>query len=230
MEKEPSFEHFPTEKKLHADILEEKYGPIHAEVLRHDDSIRESHLKDEKGVSRTYALTFFPDKLAEDITPIDQEIRSGGLIGKTFRDHGYEIRKNVLDVFVLRLPKWLKRDFATDDKSAKARVTEFYAKKEGLPPVIYGMVLEVYSPDFKEAEINEVDKDQINPTTRVFQQLGVDMEKVWNRLPQASQKNEWVDLGDKYEQAKKSSEEEVKNIRSKIDRYLRKKEQRNHFR
>jgi hypothetical protein len=30
-------DHFPTVNKLHTDVLEEKYGPIIADVLRHDN-------------------------------------------------------------------------------------------------------------------------------------------------------------------------------------------------
>ena len=52
-------EHFPIIKKLHTDILEEKYGKIHSEVLRHDDFMRESLLLDEDNIARTYALTIF---------------------------------------------------------------------------------------------------------------------------------------------------------------------------
>lgn len=139
-------EHFPTVDRLHTDVLEDKYGKIQAKVLRHDDLIRESHLIDSSGASRTYALTFFmADSHSAEIQPIDLAIRAGGSIGATFRRYGYAIRKNVLDVFILEVPDWLARDFHHEGLHAKSRISEFYAKKQGTPPVLYGDVLEVYS-------------------------------------------------------------------------------------
>jgi len=222
MNKNP-LEHFPTENRLHTDVLEDRYGPIHAEVLRHDNEIREAHLKDERGVSRTYALTFFPEKPAnDDIALIDGEIKSGELIGKAFRAHGYEIRKNVIDVFVLDIPERLKKSFDTQENLMKARLTEFYAKKEGEDPVIYATVLEAYSPDFREAKINETDVDQVNPTTEMFQKVGISIQEVWDRLPQASQKDEWADHPEQLKEAKKLSQKKVGDLKKKIDNYLSK--------
>ena len=73
-------QHFPTKEKLHTDILEQKYGSIHAEVLRHDnkkecaegaDCIREARLVDKDNVLRTYALTFLRfDQSNEEICKI----------------------------------------------------------------------------------------------------------------------------------------------------------------
>lgn len=83
---ENSTQHFPTSNKLHTDVLEERYGPIIANVLRHDDikniergkeRIREARLIDKENVLRTYALTFLTyDKNNKEISEIDQEIRS----------------------------------------------------------------------------------------------------------------------------------------------------------
>jgi hypothetical protein len=96
-------EHFPVKDRLHTDVLKDKYGPIHAVVLRHDnvrevkrggDRIREVKLVDETGVLRTYALTFLTyDKSNQEISTIDDEIRLGGLIGQTFRNHNYVVKK-----------------------------------------------------------------------------------------------------------------------------------------
>lgn len=228
-------EHFPTKDKLHTDILEQKYGPIHSEVLRHDnvreaargaDCIREARLVDEKNILRTYALTFLTyDKNNEEIAKIDDEIRAGGLIGKTFREHDYTIKKNVIDVFLMDIPDDMKRDFQTIEESAKARLTEFYAKKGDETPVIYGKVLEIYSPDFKDPwdGINDVDMAQVNPTTDSMRAAGIPVDEVWDRLDRASEPGEWDDLRAQYDAAKKQSLPIVDELHKKIESYLNKK-------
>ncbi|MEI8339532.1 MAG: hypothetical protein WCF94_02610 [bacterium] len=227
--------HFPVKEKLHTDILEEKYGPIHAVVLRHDNvsespkgakRIREARLVDEKDILRTYALTMLTyDKGNKELVDIDNEIRQGGLIGKTFRSHGYTVKKNVIDVFIMDIPEWMSKDFHKDDKNAKARLTEFYAKKEDSTPVIYGTVLEVYSPDFKDPKdgINEVDMSQVNPLTGALQSVGVPTDEIWERLDRAAESNEWDDLKDRYEQARKLSQPAIDSLHERIIDYLNNK-------
>jgi hypothetical protein len=176
-------EHFNITKKLHTDVLEAKYGKIHSEVLRHDDFMREAFLSDEKNIARTYALTIFEyDKSNSEIKVIDDAIKHGGLIGKTFRDFGYEVRKNVTGVFVIENPKWLQDTFSCKDERSKSRLSEFYAKRETGEPLIYGTVLEVYSPDFRSSNINEVDIIQVHPTTAVLEQAGYTKSEIYSYL------------------------------------------------
>lgn len=227
-------ENFPTKDQLHTDVLEKKYGKIHAEVLRHDnvreaqdrECIREARLVDEENILRTYALTFLTyDRKNEEMLKIDGEIRQGGLIGETFRKHGYVVKKNVIDVFLLNLPDWMKADFKTEEEKAKARLTEFYAKKENAEPIIYGTVSEIYSPDFRDPKdgINEVDKAQVNPVTDTLEQVGIPVQEVWQRLDRAHMPNEWDDLKGQYEQSRKLSEPIIEQLHSKIDKYLQDK-------
>lgn len=224
--------HFPIKDKLHTDVLEEKYGPIHAVVLRHDnvremamgaERIREARLVDRENILRTYALTFLTyDKENEEIAEIDDEIRQGGLIGQTFRNHGYTIKKNVIDVFIIPVPLWMRADFKSDTDEAKARLTEFYAKKDGATPTIYGTVLEIYSPDFRDPKdgINDVDKNQVNPLTGTLQSVGVPIDEIWKRLDRASENNEWDDLKERYEQAGQLSQPIITSLHDKITKYL----------
>lgn len=236
MEHKNSHEHFPVKEKLHTDILEQKYGPIHAVVLRHDnvremkkgaERIREARLVDEKDILRTYALTFLTyDKDNKELADIDDEIRQGGLIGKTFREHGYTVKKNVIDVFIMPIPSWMQNDFKADAEEAKARLTEFYAKKENATPVIYGTVLEIYSPDFKDPRdgINDVDITQVNPLTGALQGVGVPTDEIWGRLDRAAETNEWDDLKDRYEQAQNLSQPVVQSLHEKISKHLKNRE------
>ncbi len=212
-------EHFNLSKKLHTDVLEEKYGPIRSEVIRHDDEVREVKMIDESGISRTYALTFFTfDRSNKEVLAIDEEIKRGGLIGKVFREHGYEVRKNVISVFVIDMPDFLKKDMGTEDVMAKVRLSEFYAKKEEGEPIIYGVVSEIYSPDFRPAEINEVDKAQNNPTTEAMEEQEISKKEIWDRLGDG---NDFSDVKDKFDKANEASLSKEDLLKERVIQYLK---------
>lgn len=180
-------EHFNLSKKLHTDVLESKYGKIHSEVLRHDNFMREALLSDENKIARTYALTIFEYyKNNAEVKAIDDAIKNGGLIGKVFRDFGFEVRKNVTGVFVIENPQWLRDKFSDKNEKSKSRLSEFYAKKETGEPIIYGTVLEVYSPDFRPIDINEVDISQVHPTTVVLEQAGYTKSEIYDFLAEGN--------------------------------------------
>jgi len=207
-------QHFPLTEKLHTDILEEKYGEIHAKVLKHTSKIRESLLVDSKDIARTYALTFFEDWNNKEVEKINEEIKNGEAIGKAFRKGGFTIRKNVLDVFIIKLPTWLKKDFHTKDNSAKARLSEFYAKKQGNNPIIYGIVTEVYTPDFRKPVINDVDKLQIGAMTQCLEEEGFSKEEIYRRI---GDDNNYDDVQEKYNHAKEESKIIISKLREKIE-------------
>lgn len=214
-------EHFPLTNKLHTDMLEEKYGPIHAEVIHHDDEVREANLVDEGGISRTYALTFLTfDHNNEELVNINEEIKSGGSIGKVFREHGYEVRKNVIKVYVVNLPSQLKDKFKVESDKAKARLSEFYAAKEGQTPIIYGVVTEIYSPDFRPAEVNEIDIAQDNPTTNALQKVGISKTEIWEKIGVG---NDWSDKADLIKKANELAQAEEDALQARVSRYLSKK-------
>jgi hypothetical protein len=211
-------EHFNIVDRLHTDVLEDKYGPIHAEVIRHDKYVREAHLVDEKRISRTFAITFFPAEWQQKaVYEINQNIMDGLPIGKAFRAHGYLIRKNVLDVIILKMPPWLRKDFKTRRMYAKARLSEFIAKKERGLPILYGTVAEIYSPDFRPAEVNEVDRMQMNATIDSLEKEGLGISEVWKRL---DGKNDWQDVNEKYVKAEKLSSRQIKLFEMKVRKYL----------
>lgn len=210
-------EHFPLVNRLHTDVLEEKYGPIHAHVLRHDDRIREAHLEDQGGISRTYALTFFPERMHPELRPIDQKIRKGEAIGKAFRKEGYAVRKNVVAVFGLKLPGWLKKAFRVKTPYAKARLSEFYAKHHAGKPRLYGKVLEVYTPDFRPPRLNAVDYAQVNAPTETLRKQGFDEDDIWRRL---GDDNYWGDVRNRHHAAKRAARPAVAALRRQVEEYL----------
>jgi hypothetical protein len=174
---------FPLKEQLHTDVLEQRYGPVHVEVRVHTDERRIADIVDETGISRTHAITLFPEWCDRGrLSDIDAEIRSGNLIGKTFRKHGYTIRKHVTGVFVVNVPEWLQVRFDDTGAHAKARTSEFFARKGDEEPLIYGYVTEIYTPDFRPAEINETDMAQLSATTEALEALGIDRDTIWKSI------------------------------------------------
>jgi hypothetical protein len=209
-------EHFPTINRLHTDVLEDKYGEIHPEVVRHDDSVREAYLVDAVGISRTYALSFFPPELPDEAKVIDAEIRAGGSIGKTFKGHGYEIRKNVLAVFVLDLPEKICHKFRSDNTKAKARLSEFYARKGENEPFIYALVLEVYHPDFRDPRINSDDIAQVTAPTIFLEEARMSKNDIWVRLTS----NDWSSVEATVRRAREASITLVESLKKKAMEYM----------
>lgn len=210
-------QHFPLVEKIHTDVLEEKYGPISAKTILHNDTLRKAHLIDSKGISRTFALTFLEELKNSEVKQINEEIKNGKPIGKCFREHEYAIRKNVLEVYKLKIPTWLKKDFQTKENYAKARLSEFYAKKRGSEPIIYGIVVEIYSPDFRKAVINKIDKAQESALTSVLQKYGFSKEEIWQRI---GRENDYEDKLKMFKQAKKESDKLERVLKLKISKEL----------
>lgn len=214
----PKFRHFAQRGSLHTDELEKKYGKISARVLRHDDQVREAHLVDKKGISRTYALTFFRRPFGTlAFYEIDREIQSGKPIGKTFREHGFEVRKNVVAVFVIGLPDWLREAFHDKRKFAKVRLSEFCAKKGSQNPVIYGTVAEVYPPDFRPAKINAEDLKQVHPLAQKMVSNGIPLKLIWDNLGETA---DWSQVQRGFATAKRESESPVNQLTRRVHRFI----------
>jgi hypothetical protein len=111
------------------------------------------------------------------------------------------------------------------ENKAKARLTEFYAKSSDTNPVIYWIVLEIYSPDFKNPEdgINQTDINQINPSTWTLQDCGIPADEIRERLDKAAEIDEWIDLQGRYNQAKELSKKVVESLHKKINTYIENK-------
>ncbi|MEZ4180282.1 MAG: hypothetical protein R3B41_02040 [Candidatus Doudnabacteria bacterium] len=148
-----------------------------------------------------------------EVNEINSEIQKSVPIGKAFRDHGFKIRKNVIDVFLVKISPQLKTAFRTNSDFAKSRLSEFYAKKENIEPIIYGTVVEIYSPDFREPVINDTDVAQINPSTSAFNNIGISINEIWERL---GKDNDWDDISEIFNQAKHDSLSSVEFFKKKI--------------
>ncbi len=169
--------------KLHTEILEETYGKTSVYLLQDDDSIREVLLLDQQQIARTYAITLKNNtwKDNSDIIEVNETIKKGGAIGKTFAAAGYEIQKNVLAVYLVRTPLWLRFAFDSNLHWSKARVTEFIVKKDDTI-FNYATITEVYAPDFRKPEITETDEKQISISADVLSNFGCSNKEIWTAL------------------------------------------------
>jgi len=169
--------------RLHTEMLEEKYGKIGVQIICDDDNIREVLLMDELHITRTYALTMKNKEWRrnKEICSINRAIQNGETIGKAFKSRGYGIQKNVLDVYITRLPGWLQLAFATESKAAKTRITEFIVKKHD-EIYSYGLITEIYSPSFRKPVVNAADEMQVNIPSPALLKLGFSKEEMWASL------------------------------------------------
>jgi hypothetical protein len=176
-------EQYHLSDKLHTEMLEEKYGKIDVQVLCDDDNIREALLMDDSFIARTYALTMKNKEWQQnkEMCCINKAIQNGEAIGKAFKSRGYSIKKNVLDVYITRLPDWLQLAFSTEYEKAKTRITEFIVKKHR-EIYNYGIIIEIYSPSFRKPVVNAADEMQINIPSPALLKLGFSKEEIWASL------------------------------------------------
>lgn len=140
---------------LHTDRLEAKYGPVHAQVHEHTTNRRVIDIVDGSGISRTHAVTWFPnvDDREDPLGDVRSEIAGGALIGKTIKAHGFDINKPGIVEGSIPLPGWLQERFNVTDTTAGFNIYQFIASKDGVN-ALYGIVCEIYSPDFISAEMS----------------------------------------------------------------------------
>ncbi|MFH1802381.1 MAG: hypothetical protein ABH864_02920 [archaeon] len=111
----------------------------------------------------------------------------------------------------------MKLEFKTNENHAKARLSEFYAKKKGSLPSIYGVVVEIYSPDFRKAIINKVDMAQESALTPALEKQGFSREEIWMRI---GRENDYEDQKSKFLAAKKESDKMERKFKDKINEIL----------
>jgi hypothetical protein len=178
--------HFNLTKWLHTDVLENEYGPIRIRLLHQDQEFRVVHLVDGEDISRTFAITVFPaEGHSSSIAEVNRKIKNGESLGRAFRDSGYDVRKNVLKVLIIKQPEWLTAAFRDQKIYAKARISEFLARKVSEPIEFYGTVLEVYPSSFRPSIISATDKLQEASTVKALLKNGYRLNEIWDCLANA---------------------------------------------
>jgi hypothetical protein len=200
-------------ERLHTELLEAQFGPISVKVLHHDTRLRKVHLVDARGVSRTFGLTFLSRPMPVPIRAIDGELRSGQFIGKAFVEHGYAIRKNMLDYFVLETAPWLRTAFHVKERYALTRFWECYVLNRRSAPLIYGTVCEVFSPAFRPPVLGHEDMAYMGAVTRELLKRGFSREEIWRRI---GRRSGWIDVEARFLQARVAALPLVFELRRKV--------------
>jgi hypothetical protein len=203
---------------LHTDILESEYGPVRVRLLHHDQDFRVVHLIDQQGISRTFAITFFPPQgHSPSIAEVNRKIKNGNPLGKAFRDGGYEVRKNVLKVLIIKKPEWLTTAFCNQTPFAKARISEFLARQAPNSVEFYGTVFEIYPNAFRLPEISSFDRLQEAPMVKNLLKHGFQIEQIWNCLAN-TQRYPCQEI--RYVKALEESQENIFDLSQKIYQVL----------
>jgi hypothetical protein len=154
-------------------------------VLYHDKATREVLLTDQQGVAtlHTTIIKYNENPLSDGIAEVERAIQQGEPFESAFRRRGFIIRKNVLDVYIVSLRAWLRKEFATVECFAKARNTEFIIKRGELIRN-YAMITEIYSPNLYKPEITEHDNVQVNFAFATLQAAGFSKPEIWQLMDQ----------------------------------------------
>ena len=206
-------------RDLHTVVLRRRVGKLRALLVHQDARMRKVHMLDGKGTSQTFAITLFaPAAISPEWKQIHAQIRAGKFIGETFRAHGYEVRKNVVAVRVIELPEGLRQKFRTRGTHAKVRWSEFIARKNNGPPLVYAMVAEVYPPWFRRARIKDVDRRQINPPVLFLQKNGISLGELWERI---GKNNRWKGREKERARALEAGQPVIRNLERVLNREIR---------
>lgn len=114
-----------------------------------------------------------------DVVAADKAILNGERMGDAFRKEGFDIRENILDVYTISLSPWMRREFRTIEGFAKARNLEFVIRKQDRI-YNYGLVTEIYSPDFIKPAVTDKDRELINFSFATLKASGFSEREIWN--------------------------------------------------
>ena len=92
---------------LNSERIERRFGSYGIEVLASEAGLRRSSLFSHDGdtaTCRTYAIVQFQDQLDDRYDDEHEQILAGNSIGATFKENGWNIRKNTLFIGTIRLP------------------------------------------------------------------------------------------------------------------------------
>ena len=170
---------------LNSERIEERFGSYGIEVLASEAGLRRSSLFSYDGetkICRTYAIVQFVDDSDDRYEDAHSKILAGGSIGATFRESGWNIRKNTLYVGTLQIPS---SDTPVsglmhlgDDADLAIHVYQLVLVRAGMAQE-YATILEAHHPEYLSvAELRDLfeyenrqalpDADMDNITKLVF--------------------------------------------------------------
>lgn len=148
---------------LNSDRIERRFGSYGIEVLASEAGLRRSNLFSLEGntaTCRTYAVVQFVEQLDERYDDAHARVLAGNSIGQTFREDGWEVRKNTVHIGTVRLPD-RPTEIASLMRLAGPRDLALHVYRLGLARedvlLEYATILEVHHPDYLTAgELREL--------------------------------------------------------------------------
>jgi hypothetical protein len=92
---------------LNSERIEQRFGSYGIEVLASEAGLRRSSLVSYDGdaaTCRTYAVVEFAERLDERYHEAHSRVLAGGSIGATFKEDGWDIRKDTIYIGAISLP------------------------------------------------------------------------------------------------------------------------------
>lgn len=162
-------------QQLSSDILEDQFGPVGVEVLRHQDGqriIRSRRLSDDATLELSW-VTFRPEGQAA-FAEISQDMARGQSMGKAFRDRGLAFRRRTAGTYSYELPPALAQRFGGDGPATVVLVSI----EGGLDNIPFADILEIYGPVVRWPDPASPITPQIAAQIRAF------MEEIASLPPQ----------------------------------------------
>ena len=155
---------------LNSDRIEKQFGNYQIVVLGRDAGVRRSSLNSvADGVStcRTYAVVQFADAGVAEIEESHQDVLAGQSIGTTFRESGWNIRKDTLHIGTMAM---------TDARHPIARLMQLQNGAD-LAVHVYRMTLEKNDQSIQYATIIEAHHPDYLNEAALLELYKIDIEK-----------------------------------------------------
>ena len=135
---------------LNSERIEQRFGSYGIKVMQQDEQVRVASLYSLESsirVTRTFAVTRFPDSIDPRLASQHEKILSGGSIGAVFTDAGWEVSRRHLWLGELPATAGI-RSMMGDTESGRLAVNIFdlVLSRDGERRV-YASITEVHHPD-----------------------------------------------------------------------------------
>lgn len=160
-------------------------------VLHEDDKIRQTIRVNEDNVATRYtAITKNEEwKGNKQMILADRAITLGEPMHDAFARQGFELRKNILDVYTITLTPRLRKSFGVAETFAKAKNSELIVRAHNRI-YHYGMMLEIYSPEIISPMVTEKETQLVNFSFHTLKAAGFSTEEVWKLL--GNESTDWI--------------------------------------
>ena len=158
---------------LNSERIEERFGSYGIEVLASEAGLRRTSLFSYDGetkICRTYAIVQFAEDSDDRYEDAHSKVLAGGSIGATFRESGWNIRKNTLYIGTLKIPSGDTPVSALmhlgDDVDLAIHVYQLVLVRAGMAQE-YATILEAHHPEYLSVtelrDLFEVENQQALP-------------------------------------------------------------------